>query len=463
MTQEPRDHLSIAVLLPCYNEEQTIADVVLGFRDAMPEARIYVYDNNSSDLTALKARASGAIVVREPRQGKGNVVRRMFSDIDADVYVMADGDGTYKPEDAPQLVNTLLTERADMVVGTRAGVTRDAGRAGHAFGNQIFNTLYHQLFGRDFTDIFSGYRAFTRRFVKSFPAVSDGFEIETEMSVHASALKLPVCEIALDYGRRPEGIGVQTLHLSGRCEDPADVRHAAEGNTAVPVFRDHRDRAADRKPCLDGAGAGRIFRHRPGPPDADLDIVRRTAAAVDAEPGDRHDPGFARPGAGGEQAHALPVDRPGAGPARTRGADQWPEAAGKTQAGDPRRMRRIGAFLCVGTAGFLVDAGILAALLFLTALDPFSARLVSIGSALFTTWILNRLVTFGASGRPLAAEGALYGGVGISTSLVNYALYALVLLAVPAMPPLAALVTASIGATVFSYLGYSRLVFNRRT
>ena len=200
-TREP----TIAVLLPCYNEEHTIGDVVSRFRAALPAARIYVYDNNSRDLTALKARAAGAIVVREPRQGKGNVVRRMFADVDADIYVMADGDGTYAPEDAPQLINILLTEHADMVVGTRRGVTDDAGRAGHAFGNRIFNALYHRLFGRDFTDIFSGYRAFTRRYVKSFPAVSGGFEIETEMSVHASMLKLPVAEIGLDYGRRPEG------------------------------------------------------------------------------------------------------------------------------------------------------------------------------------------------------------------------------------------------------------------
>lgn len=195
----------IAVLIPCYNEEHTIADVVGRFRAALPAARIYVYDNNSSDLTALKARAAGAIVVREPRQGKGNVVRRMFADVDADIYVMSDGDGTYAPEDAPQLVNTLLTERADMVVGTRRGVRDDAGRRGHAFGNAVFNTLYNRLFGRDFSDIFSGYRVFSRRFVKSFPAVSSGFEVETEMSVHASSLKIPVCEIALDYGRRAEG------------------------------------------------------------------------------------------------------------------------------------------------------------------------------------------------------------------------------------------------------------------
>jgi len=200
-----RTEPTIAILLPCYNEEKTIADVVAGFHAALPHAAVFVFDNNSTDLTALRARAAGAHVGREPRQGKGNVVRRMFADIDADIYVMADGDGTYAPEDAPQLINLLLTERADMVVGTRRGVGEDAGRTGHAVGNRLFNALYHRLFGRDFTDIFSGYRAFTRRYVKSFPAVSTGFEIETEMSVHASMLKLPTCELPLDYGRRPEG------------------------------------------------------------------------------------------------------------------------------------------------------------------------------------------------------------------------------------------------------------------
>jgi hypothetical protein len=129
----------------------------------------------------------------------------MFSDIDADIYVMADGDGTYAPEDSLRLIDTLIHQRCDMVVGTRNGVTQDAGRKGHGIGNRLFNAIYHGLFGRDFTDIFSGYRAFTRRFVKSFPAFSGGFEIETEMSVHASELKLPVAEIGLDYGRRPEG------------------------------------------------------------------------------------------------------------------------------------------------------------------------------------------------------------------------------------------------------------------
>jgi glycosyltransferase involved in cell wall biosynthesis len=199
------DTYEIAVLIPCYNESLTIADVVTGFRRALPTAKIYVYDNNSSDDTAMRAALAGAKVFRERRQGKGHVVRRMFADIDADIYLMADGDGTYAPEDAGDLINTLLTERADMVVGTRRDVTVDAGRQGHAFGNMVFNRLYRSIFGRDFTDIFSGYRAFSRRFVKSFPAISDGFEIETEMSVHASRLKLPVCELELDYGRRPEG------------------------------------------------------------------------------------------------------------------------------------------------------------------------------------------------------------------------------------------------------------------
>ncbi len=205
MSDKPFEDLEIAVLLPCYNEEATIADVVLGFRRELAQARVFVYDNNSSDRTAILAARAGATVIREPRQGKGHVVRRMFADIEADIYVMADGDGTYAPEDAPDLVRTLITERSDMVVGTRRGVTDDAGRAGHAFGNRLFNRIYKSLFGNDFTDIFSGYRVFNRRFVKSFPALSGGFEIETEMSVHASMLRMPVSELTLDYGRRPEG------------------------------------------------------------------------------------------------------------------------------------------------------------------------------------------------------------------------------------------------------------------
>lgn len=197
--------LNIAVLLPCYNEETAIAQVVLDFRRALPGSRIYVYDNNSSDNTAQQAARAGATVVPSRRQGKGNVVRQMFADIDADIYIMADGDGTYDVSAAPNLIQTLIDERADMVVGTRNDVTIDAGRKGHAFGNNLFNKVYQTIFGNDFTDIFSGYRVFTRRFAKSFPAMSPGFEIETEMSVHASSLRLPVIEVGTHYGVRGEG------------------------------------------------------------------------------------------------------------------------------------------------------------------------------------------------------------------------------------------------------------------
>jgi hypothetical protein len=204
-SETPFPGLDIAVVLPCYNEAASIGDVVHGFRAALPGARVFVFDNNSSDATASEALKAGAEVRRERRQGKGNVVRRMFADIDADVYVMADGDGTYDPADAAELINAMITERADMAVGTRRDVTIDAGRAGHAVGNRLFNRLYQALFGSDFTDIFSGYRVFTRRFVKSFPAISTGFEIETEMSVHASQLRIPTVELPLDYGRRRQG------------------------------------------------------------------------------------------------------------------------------------------------------------------------------------------------------------------------------------------------------------------
>ena len=195
---------TVAVILPCYNEAATIAQVVADFHAALPGAEVYVYDNNSKDGTADIARAAGARVRTETRQGKGHVVRRMFADVEADVYVMADGDGTYDASMALNLVELLVKNRVAMVVGTRADVTKDAGRGGHAFGNKLFNMVYRRMFGNDFTDIFSGYRVFTRRFAKSFPAVSAGFEIETEMSVHASQLGLPVLERPTRYGVRPE-------------------------------------------------------------------------------------------------------------------------------------------------------------------------------------------------------------------------------------------------------------------
>ena len=195
----------IAVLLPCYNEEAAIAATVAGFKAALPGAALYVYDNNSRDRTVDVARQSGAIVRTEKQQGKGHVVRRMFADIEADIYVMADGDLTYDPKSAPAMVDLLLAEELDMVVGTRRHEAKDAYRGGHVIGNRLFTNLLSGLFGRSFTDIFSGYRVFSRRFVKSFPVLSSGFEIETEISVHALELRMPVGEIVTSYAARPEG------------------------------------------------------------------------------------------------------------------------------------------------------------------------------------------------------------------------------------------------------------------
>ena len=198
---EPR----IAVLLPCYNEEAAIAATVEGFRNALPGATIYVYDNNSRDSTREAAAKAGAVVRTERQQGKGHVVRRMFADIDADVYVMADGDLTYDPQAAPKMVDMLIGEQLDMVVGTRRHEAKQAYRGGHVMGNRLFTGLLSRLFGRSFSDIFSGYRVFSRRYVKSFPVLSQGFEIETEMSVHALELRMPVGEIETSYAARPEG------------------------------------------------------------------------------------------------------------------------------------------------------------------------------------------------------------------------------------------------------------------
>jgi glycosyltransferase involved in cell wall biosynthesis len=193
------------VLLPCFNEEAAIGATVRGFREALPNATVYVYDNNSRDRTRESAIEAGAIVRTERQQGKGHVVRRMFADIDADVYVMADGDLTYDPKAAPAMVDLLLADQLDMVVGTRRHEEKDAYRGGHVLGNKVFTGLLSSLFGRTFSDIFSGYRVFSRRFVKSFPVLSEGFEIETEMSVHALELRMPVGELETAYGVRPEG------------------------------------------------------------------------------------------------------------------------------------------------------------------------------------------------------------------------------------------------------------------
>ncbi|TMQ18293.1 MAG: glycosyltransferase [Deltaproteobacteria bacterium] len=195
----------IAVLVPCFNESAAIAKVVADFRAALPRATVYVYDNNSTDDTAAVAAAAGAEVRRETRRGKGNVVRRMFQDIEADIYVMVDGDDTYDASIAPALVDRLVADNLDMVVGKRIETHQAAYRAGHRLGNRVLTGLVRWLFGAQIDDMLSGYRVFSRRFVKSFPSFSREFEIETELTVHAMQMRMPVAEIASDYKERPPG------------------------------------------------------------------------------------------------------------------------------------------------------------------------------------------------------------------------------------------------------------------
>jgi glycosyltransferase involved in cell wall biosynthesis len=195
--------MKIAVLVPCYNEASTITDVVTAFRKYLPNAVVYVYDNCSSDNTAELAKAAGAIVVTAKIRGKGNVVRRMFADINADAYLMVDGDATYTAADAPIMISALIEEKADMVVAVRREKSQAAYRRGHKFGNCLFTFILKTLFNSTFRDVFSGYRAFSRRFVKTFPVMSNGFDIEAELSIHALTLAIPWAEIDSDYQERP--------------------------------------------------------------------------------------------------------------------------------------------------------------------------------------------------------------------------------------------------------------------
>jgi len=196
---------SIAVLIPCYNEAAAIAEVVRDFHIALPGAAIHVFDNASSDNTAAVARDAGAIVHGVELRGKGNVVRRMFADVEADIYVLVDGDGTYDAASAPRLVELLRSERCDMVVATRQHTSVDAYRPGHVLGNRLLTGFLSWIFGRACADILSGYRVFSRRFVKSFPVLSAGFEIETEITVHALELRVPIAETETPYSERAEG------------------------------------------------------------------------------------------------------------------------------------------------------------------------------------------------------------------------------------------------------------------
>lgn len=202
---EAAQALRIALLVPCHNEAATVAAVVEGFRRSLPSAHCHVFDNRSVDATAEIARASGAEVHAVALRGKGNVIRRAFADVEADVYVMVDGDATYDAAAAPALVKRLVEDGLDMVVGARVDQDPAAYRAGHRFGNRLLTRCVAMMFGDSFDDMLSGYRVFSRRYVKSFPAHASGFEIETELAVHALQLRMPVAEIPTTYGARPQG------------------------------------------------------------------------------------------------------------------------------------------------------------------------------------------------------------------------------------------------------------------
>ena len=198
--------MKIAVILPCHNEEAAIEGVVKSFAKTLPTAAIYVCDNNSSDNTAEVASQAGAIVIKEPRKGKGNAVRRLFRDVDADIYIMADGDGTYDVEAAPNMINAMIKNGLDMVVGLRDESDHaKKSRKGHRFGNAVLNKIVNVIFAGDVKDMLSGYRVFSRRFVKTFPSFSGGFEIETELSIHAMQMNVPIANISTRYFDRAEG------------------------------------------------------------------------------------------------------------------------------------------------------------------------------------------------------------------------------------------------------------------
>ena len=201
----PFNGLRLAVLIPCFNEGLTVAITVEAFRSALPDAAIYVYDNNSIDDTVITAQRAGAQVRSESRQGKGHVVRRMFADIEADFYILVDGDATYDANAAPRLVRRAIQDNLDFVNGARVAQIVEAYRRGHRLGNFVLTSLVRNVFGRDFTDMLSGFKIFSRRFVKSFPAMSRGFEIETELTVHALELRMPCGEGEIEYFARPEG------------------------------------------------------------------------------------------------------------------------------------------------------------------------------------------------------------------------------------------------------------------
>lgn len=230
------NHVTISILIPTYNEETGIERVICGFRDSIPSANIFVYDNNSSDQTLAKAAQMGAVVRQELRQGKGYVVRRMFADIDSDVYILVDGDDTYDPKIAQTLVEILISNGLDMINCARLPTTTTAYRPGHKFGNGLLSGIVKLIFGNQFQDLLSGYRVFSRRFVKSFPVMATGFEIETELTIHALALEMPSMEIPCNFKNRLEGSESKLRTFSDGCRILLTIANLLRQEKPLAVF-----------------------------------------------------------------------------------------------------------------------------------------------------------------------------------------------------------------------------------
>jgi putative flippase GtrA len=384
-----QSRVEVAVLIPCYNEAATIGRVVSDFRAALPEARICVFDNNSTDATVEEARAAGAEVWFEHRQGKGSVVRRMFAEIEGDVYLMVDGDATYDAASAPLMVDTLVSQSLDMVVARRETADKAAYRAGHRAGNRLLTGAVAWIFGRQMTDILSGYRVMSRRFVKSFPAMTEHFGIETELTVHALQLRLPVQEVGTPYFARPEG-------SASKLNTWSDGLYIL--GTILRLFVLERPLRF---------GTARVLRHRPGPEIPQPDRGRRRLHHGGAVPGHGHAAPHLRHGAPGNQAIPLPASQTAA-PGMTLSA-------------------QFSRFAIIGAAGFFVDVGVLY-LLRRYGLDLYSARVFSFIAAATFTWMGNRLFTFrtaSPASRRLTTEWFLYLGAMTTGGLVNYGVYAL--------------------------------------
>ena len=298
--------IGVAVLLPCLDEEAAIAGVVAAFRQALPDAQVYVYDNGSTDATAKRALEAGAVVRLEPLRGKGNVVRRMFADVEADVYVLADGDGTYDASAAPAMVDRLIAENLDMVVGVRVEAEgQDAYRQGHKMGNALLNRMIRGLFGGVFTDISSGYRVMSSRLVKSFPALSQRFEIEPELAAHCAHLRLPCAEMPTRYVERPEGRREQAAHPTRWQARPSHHRAAPKGVSPIPVLH-----VGGRRACADCSGSGGAHRphllgDRPRAEVAHGGAVRQPGTGGAGQLSQRRNSGQREQGSARDEAHGI--------------------------------------------------------------------------------------------------------------------------------------------------------------